>query len=108
MNFNHLRPYAAVTMAIFLVFLVFTGWVIYLAPHGVAARNWLFLGVSKYQYRDIHFCLSVVTTVLVLTHSALNFKSLSNYLKLHSKVGVSPLLCALTIVTLTVFVAFLL
>lgn len=108
MNYNHLRPYAAVTMAVFLVLLVFTGWVLYFAPHGVAVRNWLFLGVSKHQYKDIHLCLSVVATFLVLMHSALNFKSLSHYLKLHSKVGVPPLLCALVIVTLTVFAAFLL
>ena len=81
---------------------------LYLAPQGPGSRSWLLFGVSKHLYKDIHLCFGVVVTLMVLFHSFLNIKPLTNYLNLASKTGVSPLLCALIVVFFTVVVALLL
>lgn len=105
MNYNRLRPYTAVTMLLALILLVITGWILYLAPHGPGSQPWLLLGASKHLYKDIHFCLAIVVTVLVLLHSFLNIKPLTHYFNRASKTGIGPLLCALIVVFSTLAIA---
>lgn len=105
MNYNRLRPYTAVTMLLVLILLVITGWILYLAPHGPGSKSWLLLGASKHLYKDIHLCLAIVVTVLVLIHSFLNLKPLAHYFNRSSKTGVAPLLCALIVVFSTLAIA---
>ena len=106
MNYNRIRPYTVVTMMVVLILLIITGWVLYLAPQGPGSRAWFFWG-SKHLYKDVHLCLGVVVTLLVLLHSFLNIKPLTNYLH-GSKAAISPLLCALIVVFFTVAIALLL
>lgn len=106
MNHNRLRPYTAVTMVLVLFLLMLTGLILYLAPQGPGSRNWLLLGIDKHLYKDIHLYFGVVVTILVLVHSFLNIKPLTNYVKLSSKTGIWPLLCALTVVFFTLVSAF--
>lgn len=106
MNQHRLRPYATVTMVCTMFFLVITGLVLYLAPYGPGSRYWSFLGLSKHQYRDIHFCFSLLVIILIVMHGMFNIKGLIKYFKFNQKLCLHPLVFAIFISLATLAIAF--
>ncbi len=98
MDLNRLRPYIAITMMVIIAGLAFTGLLLYFSPHGPDSKFWECMGLSKHQYKDIHFGLGLLVVSLAIAHGFLNFKSLSNYLKKPTEILSYPLAWALFLV----------
>jgi len=108
MNYNKLRPYTVVTMMLALVLLAITGGILYFAPQGPDSRIWFCLGLSKHQFKDIHFSLGFIVAILATIHGFLNLSSINNYLKHSVKIWIHPLLFALVVMFVAVIITLLL
>jgi|TARA_B110000090_G_scaffold122721_1_gene136048 cytochrome b561 len=105
MNYNKLRPYTAVTMMLALALLTVTGGILYFAPQGPDSRIWSWLGLSKHQFKDIHFYLGFIVAIFATIHGLLNLSAINHYLKHSLKVWTHPLLFAFGIVFIAVITA---
>ncbi|CAG9000857.1 MAG: hypothetical protein CENE_02864 [Candidatus Celerinatantimonas neptuna] len=81
MSLHRLRPYTTVIMMIAFLIVVVTGIILFFAPHGPGGmRQWIVLGLSKHQFKDIHVYLGTFGVLLVFFHLYLNWKAIKKYL----------------------------
>ncbi len=64
------------------VFLIFSGFVLFIMPHGRVAywTDWRFLKLNKDQWSEIHVIFSIGFIILFVIHTFFNIKSFINYL----------------------------
>ena len=54
----------------------FTGFLLWLAPHGQQSGRVVLLGLTKGEWGDIHFWFAVATFVVTVTHIIIDWKAL--------------------------------
>lgn len=107
MNLNRIRPYTTIILLIAWILIALTGLTLYLIPHGPASRNWVWLGVSKHEFKDIHFYLGILAVLLVSFHGYLNVRALKKYFTSNKRILSHPLLWATVVVSVIVAVALI-
>lgn len=82
MSLHRLRPYTTTTMMVAFLIVVVTGFILFFVPHGPGmSRQWMLLGLSKHQFKDIHIYLSIFGVLLAFFHFYLNWKAIRKYLR---------------------------
>lgn len=79
------RAYARAVIA-FGLFVVwglsaFTGFLLWLAPQGPQAGRVVLLGLTKGQWGDVHFWVSVVALVVTVVHVVVDWRALRGYMR---------------------------
>ena len=83
---------AVVAVALFVVWglSAFTGFLLWLAPHGQQSGRLVLLGLTKGQWGDVHFWVSVVALVVTVVHVAVDWRALRGYMRYVSRVHRDP------------------
>jgi len=68
-------------MLVSLLLSIFTGFILYLWPHGPQSGKLLFLGATKLAWIDIHTYLSLLAVIIMVTHIILNRRFVKLYYK---------------------------
>lgn len=82
-----IRRVVSLTMLFSFVVMVYTGIMLFVAPHGRVAywTGWRLLGLSKEQCGELHTTFMVAFVVSGIWHITLNWKPITNYLKSRSR-----------------------
>ncbi len=107
MNLNRIRPYTTVLLLISWILIALTGLTLYLIPHGPASRSWAWMGISKHEFKDIHFYLGIVAVLLISFHGYLNVRALKKYFTSKKDIWSHPLLWATVSVSAVVSIALI-
>ena len=78
-----MRKITSLSMAISFLVMVYTGVMLFIAPHGKVANwsNWELWGLSKTEYGNIHVTSMVVLVFFFVWHMYYNWKPLMSYMK---------------------------
>jgi len=80
-----LRAVTFYSMALSLLLSIFTGFVLYLWPHGPQSGRLLFLGAAKAVWIDLHTYLSLLSVVIIVVHILLNRRLVRLYYRMAVK-----------------------
>ncbi len=77
------RSFVSFTVFFQFIFLVVTGIVLFIAPHGRTAHwvNWHFLGFTKTQWEEFHTILGYSFLIFIVIHIYYNWRVIVGYLK---------------------------
>ncbi|MEM2912774.1 MAG: DUF4405 domain-containing protein [Candidatus Bathyarchaeia archaeon] len=80
-----LRAALFFSMTILISLSVITGFVLYLWPHGPRSGQFLFFGLTKEMWIDLHTYLSILAVAVMVMHIILNRRFIKIYYKLTVK-----------------------
>ncbi len=77
------RKFVSLNLFFILIFLIITGIVLYIMPHGRIAywSGWTFLGLGKDEWDNLHIIFGFLFIVSGLWHVYINWNPIVNYLK---------------------------
>jgi Domain of unknown function (DUF4405) len=78
----YVRAIVALVLIVVWSVAAFTGFLLWFAPTGYGAgRLPLFLGLTRHQWGDIHFVISVAALCVTLVHLIIDWRVLRGYLR---------------------------
>lgn len=102
------RKIISLTMLLSFILMSLTGVVLYIAPEGRVAywTNWMFIGLNKTNYNNLHTTTSFLFILVSVVHIYLNWRSIVSYLKnrLKKVVVITPSFLIALVINLFVLV----
>ncbi len=81
-NFRiYLRAIVTLGLLLACTLVTFTGFLLWLFPRGQVAHGFLFWGLTRHGWGDIHFIISLVALGLTLIHIILYWRALSQLVR---------------------------
>lgn len=72
-----LRAWIAIALVVVWIVVAASGWLLWLAPEGQrSGQIQLFLGLTKRQWGDVHFAVSIVATLITIVHVVVDWRAL--------------------------------
>jgi hypothetical protein len=86
----NLRKTTSLTTLLSFILLLFTSFILYVAPQGKVAywANWKLLGIGKEPWAALHTNLGILFVVAGIIHTILNVKAITAYLKKAQKIKI--------------------
>jgi predicted DNA-binding protein YlxM (UPF0122 family) len=86
----NLRKTTSLTTLLSFILLLFTSFILYVAPQGKVAywANWKLLGIGKEPWAALHTNLGILFVVAGIIHTVLNWKAITAYLKKAQKIKI--------------------
>lgn len=90
----YIRAWVAITLIVVWGLAAFTGFLLWIAPSGRrSGRLPLFLGLTKGQWGDVHFWVSVAALVVTLIHIVIDWRALRGCIRYLTSVHRGPRVC---------------
>jgi hypothetical protein len=77
----YLRAIVTLGLLLACTLVTFTGFLLWLFPRGQVAHGFLFWGLTRHGWGDIHFIISLVALGLTVIHIILYWRSLSKLVR---------------------------
>ncbi|MBD2484897.1 DUF4405 domain-containing protein [Planktothrix sp. FACHB-1365] len=79
---TYMRGVVALALLISWSLVALTGFILWFAPHGQGAGRIAFLlGLSRHEWGDIHFLISLLALVVTMLHVILDWRSLKGLIR---------------------------